>query len=219
MLSFLQTQQPAAHSTRRDHSESAGKFGCAQSDQAAAARTVSAASRHCSRRMGYRGEPARAGGDGLFSKARHRDVAPFSAIGACSFDFHFPGSRKSVAFRAVRSLYETGLAIGSDERGIELSRARLNAEIRAVLLGLLRFYKACISPVLPSSCRYYPSCSNYAYEAIERWGVKRGLSLAARRLLRCRPFGGCGYDPVPKPAEGDEVSAKALAGDGTNAMP
>ena len=90
-----------------------------------------------------------------------------------------------------------------DTRGCEI-RARLGAEITAVTLALVRFYQACISPVLPSSCRYYPSCSAYAYDAIERWGVKRGLRMALGRLLRCRPFGGCGYDPVAEPVGGDQ---------------
>jgi len=62
---------------------------------------------------------------------------------------------------------------------------------------LIRFYQTCLSPVLPSSCRYYPSCSAYAYEAVEKWGPWRGAGLALRRLLRCRPWGGHGYDPVP----------------------
>jgi hypothetical protein len=67
---------------------------------------------------------------------------------------------------------------------------------RAALL-LLRFYQACLSPALPSSCRYFPSCSAYACEAVDKWGLWRGMGMALRRLLRCRPWGGHGYDPVP----------------------
>jgi hypothetical protein len=63
-------------------------------------------------------------------------------------------------------------------------------------LALIRFYQVCLSPRLPSSCRYYPSCSAYAYEAVEKWGLWRGVGMAFRRLLRCRPLGGHGYDPV-----------------------
>lgn len=62
---------------------------------------------------------------------------------------------------------------------------------------LIRAYQLLVSPVLPPSCRYYPSCSHYAAEAIERHGPWRGTLLAARRLLRCHPWGGGGYDPVP----------------------
>ncbi len=66
-----------------------------------------------------------------------------------------------------------------------------------VLLGLIRGYKRCISPLLPRACRFYPSCSTYAAEAIERHGPARGIMLAARRIARCHPFHPGGYDPVP----------------------
>ena len=69
--------------------------------------------------------------------------------------------------------------------------------LRLFLLGLIRFYQICLSPTIPSSCRYYPSCSAYAYEAVAKWGTWKGTQLAVRRLLRCRPWGGHGYDPVP----------------------
>ena len=62
---------------------------------------------------------------------------------------------------------------------------------------LLRFYKAAVSPLLPSACRYVPTCSVYAREAIERHGLKRGAWLALRRLARCHPFRPGGFDPVP----------------------
>jgi hypothetical protein len=69
--------------------------------------------------------------------------------------------------------------------------------MRSAALALIRFYQVCLSPTLPSSCRYHPSCSAYAYEAVEKWGLWRGAEMAFRRLLRCRPLGGHGYDPVP----------------------
>ena len=69
--------------------------------------------------------------------------------------------------------------------------------MRSAALALIRFYQVCLSPTLPSSCRYHPSCSAYAYEAVEKWGLWRGTEMAFRRLLRCRPLGGHGYDPVP----------------------
>jgi len=69
--------------------------------------------------------------------------------------------------------------------------------VRFFALALIRFYQACLSPVLPSSCRFYPTCSTFAYEAVGKWGSWRGIELTARRLLRCRPWGGHGYDPVP----------------------
>ncbi|TAM84815.1 MAG: membrane protein insertion efficiency factor YidD [Acidobacteria bacterium] len=69
--------------------------------------------------------------------------------------------------------------------------------MRLLLLGSIRFYQICLSPVIPSSCRFYPSCSAYAYEAVAKWGAWDGTRLALRRLLSCRPWGGHGYDPVP----------------------
>ena len=64
-------------------------------------------------------------------------------------------------------------------------------------LGLIGFYRRGISPLLPPSCRFTPSCSAYAEEAIRRYGFGRGGWLAVRRLARCHPFGGHGHDPVP----------------------
>ncbi|HEX8776277.1 MAG TPA: membrane protein insertion efficiency factor YidD [Pyrinomonadaceae bacterium] len=68
--------------------------------------------------------------------------------------------------------------------------------MRIVLITLLRFYKAAISPLLPPSCRFVPTCSEYAREAIERHGAMRGSYMGARRVLRCHPFHPGGYDPV-----------------------
>lgn len=65
------------------------------------------------------------------------------------------------------------------------------------MLGALRLYKSAISPLLPPACRYTPTCSEYAYEAVERHGVLRGGWLATRRILRCHPFARGGHDPVP----------------------
>ena len=65
------------------------------------------------------------------------------------------------------------------------------------ITAIIRGYQLCVAPILPPSCRFYPSCSHYAAEAVERHGPLRGLALALRRLLRCHPWGGSGYDPVP----------------------
>jgi len=69
--------------------------------------------------------------------------------------------------------------------------------MKRVALLLLRFYKLAISPMLPSSCRFTPTCSEYAYQAIEKYGVLRGSWLGLRRLSRCHPWHAGGYDPVP----------------------
>ncbi|MCQ2146394.1 MAG: membrane protein insertion efficiency factor YidD [Bacteroidales bacterium] len=65
------------------------------------------------------------------------------------------------------------------------------------LVILIRFYKVCISPYTPAACRFTPSCSQYALEAITKYGPFKGSWLAFKRILRCRPGGGSGYDPVP----------------------
>jgi uncharacterized protein len=70
---------------------------------------------------------------------------------------------------------------------------------RALLL-FLRGYQAFLSPMNFSGCKFYPSCSRYAYEAVERFGARRGVWLAMRRLLRCQPFSRGGFDPVPDAA-------------------
>ncbi|MBI2873143.1 MAG: membrane protein insertion efficiency factor YidD [Chloroflexi bacterium] len=65
------------------------------------------------------------------------------------------------------------------------------------VLLLIRLYRRAISPYMPSACRYQPTCSLYAQEAIARLGVRRGTWLALKRLARCHPLGRIGYDPVP----------------------
>ena len=70
------------------------------------------------------------------------------------------------------------------------------------LRAMIRAYQLLVAPVLPPSCRYLPSCSHYAAEAIDRHGPLRGGLLAVRRLCRCHPWGGSGYDPVPAPQGG-----------------
>lgn len=69
--------------------------------------------------------------------------------------------------------------------------------LTAFVLAAIRFYQAALRPLMPWGCKYYPSCSRYALEAIESKGLGHGLALAARRLLRCRPGVFGGYDPVP----------------------
>ena len=69
--------------------------------------------------------------------------------------------------------------------------------LRTVLLGLVRFYQLAISPLFPPRCRYVPTCSQYAIEAVQKYGAAKGGYLAAKRICRCHPFGGSGYDPVP----------------------
>jgi putative membrane protein insertion efficiency factor len=70
------------------------------------------------------------------------------------------------------------------------------------LITVVRFYRAAISPWTPPACRFTPTCSAYAEEALERHGAARGFWLALRRIARCHPWGGQGFDPVPPRVEG-----------------
>ncbi|MCK5832963.1 membrane protein insertion efficiency factor YidD [bacterium] len=69
--------------------------------------------------------------------------------------------------------------------------------IKWPFLGLIKIYQMSIGRVIPNSCRFYPSCSQYAYEAIESHGIFKGAWLSLRRLSRCHPFNIGGFDPVP----------------------
>ena len=74
----------------------------------------------------------------------------------------------------------------------------MSAAARRVVLLPIRFYMRFVSPALPRRCKYEPTCSLYAVQAIGRYGILRGLVLAAWRLLRCNPFSHGGFDPVPR---------------------
>ncbi|MCL4250212.1 MAG: membrane protein insertion efficiency factor YidD [Anaerolineae bacterium] len=69
--------------------------------------------------------------------------------------------------------------------------------MKALALAAIRFYKRFISPMLPSACRFEPTCSQYTYQAIEKYGVIRGSWLGVKRISRCHPLNPGGYDPVP----------------------
>mgnify|MGYP002627329894 CR=1 FL=1 len=68
--------------------------------------------------------------------------------------------------------------------------------MKAIFIGLIQFYRAWISPMKPPTCRFIPTCSEYALEAVEKYGAWRGGILAVKRILKCHPFGGSGYDPL-----------------------
>lgn len=76
-----------------------------------------------------------------------------------------------------------------------------------IAIGLISFYRSVISPLTPSSCRFIPTCSEYGIEAFRRFGFFKGIKLTVSRILRCRPGGPYGYDPVPE-TEGDNTQAK-----------
>ena len=91
--------------------------------------------------------------------------------------------------RAVRSTYQQPAAAGGPRAGGD--------GMKRALLKLFRFYQTSVSPLFPPRCRYIPTCSEYAVEAVEKYGAAKGGLLALRRLMRCHPFHKGGYDPVP----------------------
>lgn len=80
--------------------------------------------------------------------------------------------------------------------GMKKQFSRISDILKAPFLGLIRLYRRFISPMKAPCCRFYPTCSQYAHDAIEKHGVLKGSGMAAWRLLRCNPFGKGGYDPV-----------------------
>jgi conserved hypothetical protein YidD len=81
------------------------------------------------------------------------------------------------------------------------------APLRSLAIALVQVYRYGVSPILPASCRFSPSCSTFTLEAVRRYGALTGGWLGLRRVLRCHPWGDCGYDPVP-----DLTSRAGLAG-------
>lgn len=75
--------------------------------------------------------------------------------------------------------------------------------MRGLTIALIRAYQIVLSPIFGGACRYTPTCSAYAIEAIDQHGALRGTRLAIKRICRCHPFAGAGYDPVPEPQHGD----------------
>lgn len=69
--------------------------------------------------------------------------------------------------------------------------------MKYLAIFLIRFYQIAISPILPNSCRFTPTCSQYTLEAVKKYGFWKGIWLGIKRISRCRPGGGSGYDPVP----------------------
>ncbi len=76
--------------------------------------------------------------------------------------------------------------------------------IKKMMIALIRLYQKIISPMLPNVCRYKPSCSEYFIEALQIHGIFKGSYLGIKRILRCHPWGGSGYDPVPQKQQNKE---------------
>ena len=140
-----------------------------------------------------------------------RNPEPHSAAAARGFPAEPGGYCAGVGHRSESAPCSCGASLrGPDERIAAaiswrpaarwfrtLGAAALDMMSRIVLV-LIRVYQLLISPALPSSCRFYPTCSAYAYEAVETWGLRRGIWLAVGRIAHCHPFTAGGYDPVPQ---------------------
>lgn len=74
---------------------------------------------------------------------------------------------------------------------------RCKSLVQFPFIIMIRMYKYLLSPLLPNACRYTPTCSQYAEEAIKKYGIIKGIYLGAKRIARCHPWGGHGYDPLP----------------------
>lgn len=170
-------------------------------------------SRQCGRKESARNQRARSqiGSQAQPAQENHPGVlSPSSLIyrvgpggdhhprhrGGC--DFHRPERfhcRQPPGHRAGGAGAPGKAPAGEKRRRAEQQRGAENI-VKSVCLALIRLYQRCLSPLLPPSCRFYPTCSQYAFEAIERHGVLRGGWLALRRLGRCHPFHPGGFDPV-----------------------
>jgi uncharacterized protein len=145
-----------------------GQRRASQSREAAGSGGVPVESRFDSGRLGYRGESAQRG---------------------CQSPVCDPDAGVDAAVSRTCSAASETESRGGARSGQEL--------LKTAVLALLSFYRSTLSPAIPSSCRFHPTCSAYAYEAVSQWGIRRGIWLALRRVVRCRPFGSFGYDPVP----------------------
>lgn len=105
--------------------------------------------------------------------------------------------QSSTCFAEVGYCAMYRLSKASDAPPTRTSLTWMRRPVTALALALLQMYRALVSPFLPSACRFEPTCSRYASQAIERYGALRGGWLALRRLGRCHPFSSPRYDPVP----------------------
>jgi len=105
------------------------------------------------------------------------------------------------ASNVANSVGTTSARSGASSGAGATARTRARSVGAWVLLALIRMYQIFLSPFLGGACKYYPSCSRYAQEAVQKHGARRGAWLALKRLGRCRPFAKGGFDPVPEREE------------------
>lgn len=193
-------------SIERTRREPPGPHGAGGSGQCAAPQPVEAPGAGSlplepgrdSGRMGHRGEST-------------------EGRGPRALRYAHPGAAAAVPLESAGRERIGECACGNDGGGSASAGPPSGAQglLKTFALALIGFYRAAISPALPSSCRFYPSCSVYAYQAVSAWGLKRGLRLTIKRLGRCRPFGPYGYDPVPEPADLPDANSTTEGTEGT----
>ena len=110
-------------------------------------------------------------------------------------------------YKGIRRVRQSGLLLCVQSYAVPSklylsSRAPLERFLASALISCMRFYQLAISPHMPRNCRFVPTCSDYAVEAIQTLGVTKGIVVTAWRVMRCNPFGGRGYDPVKWPPVG-----------------
>ncbi len=94
---------------------------------------------------------------------------------------------------------EHPLEAGATESGTDGLMKNMRGWLKQLVIGLIKLYQRTVSRVLPGACRYQPTCSEYAAQAVRVHGLLKGLWLGMRRVMRCHPFASAGYDPVPEP--------------------
>lgn len=109
---------------------------------------------------------------------------------------NFPRVTAGRTLLSNRNRSNTEIKISGTERDVDSGSARILSGLRKIPVALIKLYQQTLSPYLPRTCRFYPSCSNYAIEAFEKKGILRGLILTTWRVLRCNPLSRGGFDPV-----------------------
>jgi len=207
MHGFLPAQRITTFTLGNHYAGAFGECCPPQSPAPPGARSVPPESSETPHRVGHPGESPRGGGESSVPCPSAGIVACLSSRTSSAIARPI-GYREQVAGNRDQIAGDRVQVTGYREDGVgyrvlrpvpcHLLPMTFGAALKLLALGVIRFYQACLSPVLPSTCRFYPSCSTYAFEAVESWGAWKGSRLALRRLLRCRPWGGFGYDPVPE---------------------
>ena len=191
MHGLLPAQRLTSCTPGHHHAGPARERSAAQSPAAACARSISFEFAANSEGMGHPGESARGGGEGFLHGSPEGAAAALSPAASANAwdrteDREQVTKPKALAGKSLPPA-SGHWSPGSPRGGLKL-----------LALALIRFYQVGISPLLLPACRHYPTCSIYAFEAIEKWGVWKGGRMALGRILRCRPWGSFGYDPVPE---------------------